>query len=135
MAVHVLCALACGSNAVHNIDAMYARLYEQASRIALNRTVAGLHFPLDSHAGELLGRKLAEYLLARSGFCRAGGQPTGLNVEQFDANDTKSHVDYLQHKPSKSYADYLASLPPLPTANWAIEPVAWLFEQAAHEWA
>ena len=38
----------------------------QAARIAINRTVAGVHFPVDSMAGQLLGLTVAEYFIKRS---------------------------------------------------------------------
>lgn len=42
-----------------------SQLYRLACRIAINRTVAGLHFPADSAAGALLGIQLGRYLMAR----------------------------------------------------------------------
>ena len=39
-----------------------AQLYRLAHRIASNRTVAGVHFPVDSAAGALMGCLLGEYI-------------------------------------------------------------------------
>lgn len=46
-------------------------LLQQAARIAINRTVAGVHFPADSMAGKLLGIALGDYLIQR---CTVSGQ-------------------------------------------------------------
>ena len=39
--------------------------YRLAARIAINRTVAGVHYPVDSAAGAVLGITLGEYVVAR----------------------------------------------------------------------
>ena len=41
------------------------QLMRLAARIAINRTVAGVHFPVDSAAGCLLGLTLGQYFAAR----------------------------------------------------------------------
>lgn len=46
-------------------DGYALQLVRMAARIAVNRTVAGVHFPIDSIAGALLGLTLGEYFLAR----------------------------------------------------------------------
>lgn len=42
-----------------------SQIYRLACRIAINRTVAGMHFPVDSAAGAVLGIQLGRYLIAR----------------------------------------------------------------------
>ncbi|MDO5703893.1 MAG: phosphatase PAP2 family protein [Paracoccus sp. (in: a-proteobacteria)] len=50
-----------------------SQMFRMASRIAVNRTVAGVHYPADSAAGAMLGVALARYLAARGGGQKAGG--------------------------------------------------------------
>jgi hypothetical protein len=38
-----------------------------AERVSINRVVAGVHFPIDAHAGRALGRAMARYFLMRCG--------------------------------------------------------------------
>ena len=46
---------------------MAAQFDRLAARVAVNRTVAGVHFPVDSAVGRLLGVALGEFLIARCG--------------------------------------------------------------------
>jgi membrane-associated phospholipid phosphatase len=44
-------------------------VFKQAERIAVNRTVAGMHFPIDTWAGAALGEVIGQIILAK---CSAG---------------------------------------------------------------
>jgi hypothetical protein len=44
-----------------------ALISKLAERIAVNRTVAGLHFPIDSWAGAILGRAVGQIVLSKCG--------------------------------------------------------------------
>ena len=46
-------------------DQWAIQLMQLASRVAINRTVAGVHFPVDSAAGALLGLTLGQYFVNR----------------------------------------------------------------------
>ena len=75
----ILVALLDGTKGDGSLMPLWAnQLMRQASRIAVNRTVAGLHFPVDSAAGSLLGLTLAEY------FIGIGTSATGYHASSFD---------------------------------------------------
>lgn len=58
------------------------QLQRQAFRIAANRTVAGVHFPVDSAAGAYLGMTLGTYFVARM-YVAAGMDCDAPNVFQY----------------------------------------------------
>jgi membrane-associated phospholipid phosphatase len=113
-----------------NGSASQEQLQRLAARIAVNRTVAGLHFPVDSAAGRLLGTALAEFLVARA----TGGK---LHERGFDAqlyeDKRGAALDFSLHQSldkghgySRASGASTVGLAPL---------VAWLWEEAVKEWA
>ena len=75
------------------------QLERLAARIAVNRTVAGLHYPVDSAVGRLLGTALSGFMVAR---CTGGKlHERGFNGAKF--HDAKGHV--IDFDPRVSMAD------------------------------
>jgi hypothetical protein len=121
-------------------EEMKVQLWRQAERIATNRVVAGVHFPVDSAAGCALGRSLADYLAHRcTGIAWHERHFTGTAFEgDLDFDDKplisdKNTTDYykcLGERRRPSAAPTLASLCDEARSN----PLAWLWVQAAREW-
>ena len=63
---YVLWNLVSPSEAINKSTEWLEQLMRQAARVAINRTVAGVHFPVDSAAGQLLGLTLGEYFVHRA---------------------------------------------------------------------
>src|SRR5262249_24083680 len=53
-----------------------------AERIAVNRTVAGVHFPIDTWAGAVLGRTVGQLVLAHC------GAPVEIGAHSYKAHNT-----------------------------------------------
>jgi len=123
-------------------NAWCEQLMRQAARIAINRTVAGVHFPVDSAAGQLLGLTLAEYFMHRcrpadddeavfypwrfdgTRFQPAAGPAADFNWRQlYDApNGTRLIAPFT---------DWI-DLEPMNTQSSAL--LRWLWDMAAQEW-
>jgi membrane-associated phospholipid phosphatase len=104
-------------------------LLRQAARIAINRQVAGVHFPIDSRAGQVLGTSLAGYIEARA---------TGAARIRHRAFDAEGYLeeDFLgpDHDGTSTPDDRgLVQVGP----EAAVHPSAalgWMWERAVGEW-
>ena len=112
-------------------DGQHSQLQLQrlAARIAVNRTVAGVHYPVDSACGRLLGTSLGEFLVARA----TGGSVhhRGFNADLFVEPDGSPRdfklSDPLNVEPYSAGRSAIA----LPKA----ESLAWLWNEALKEWS
>ena len=108
------------------------QLERQAARIAVNRTVAGLHYQVDNAAGRLLGTALAEFFVAR---CTGDVKlhERGFNGPKFHgpkdaALDFDPRVSMTDNK--SGYYEYLSSV-----GTIAGSPLlAFMWSKAASEW-
>ena len=108
------------------------QLNRQAARIAVNRTVAGLHYPVDSAAARLLGTALAEFLIAR-----CTGQEwheRGFNGPRFRKAREDAPLDFdprvsMTDNTSNyyEYTDAPSTVPPSPLLEF-------MWKKAAAEW-
>lgn len=112
----------------------------QAARIATNRTVAGVHFPIDSVAGAALGLTLADHVHA---VCMGGAWSSGrLDTPKFNAEDDFDwHQLYSAEddclKPQAGSGDHVwarfethepgSDTQPAPALHW-------LWQKALDEW-
>ena len=145
----VLCELVSETSGagVAALQQLREQLLRQAARIAINRTVAGVHYPIDSLAGQLLGLGVADYILA----CFRAAANATANVEawQFDASsqaqvppgtDFTGHELYNFAGGARIATTYAGPIPKSPgpgnvTLNVARSPnLNWLWTEARAEW-
>jgi membrane-associated phospholipid phosphatase len=65
--IHMLAELLKVLLCLKDSPAQAQQLDRLAERVSINRVVAGVHFPIDAHAGRALGRAMARYFLLRCG--------------------------------------------------------------------
>jgi hypothetical protein len=109
------------------------QLMRQAARIAVNRTVAGVHFPVDSAAGQMLGLTLADYIDARR---RANGSVAAwrFDGERYDpAADFTGRELYDTSNGNRLERDWAyISKPAQPVERSPM--LEWLWNKARAEW-
>jgi hypothetical protein len=118
------------------------QLMRQAHRVAVNRTIAGVHFPVDSAAGHMLGLTLAEYFIRR---CTNSAGNADFQAWKFDGTKFGSKDDFdppahfnlaneVQQKANSSggvtFADKVGGLASIKTSPL----LEWLWKKAATEW-
>jgi membrane-associated phospholipid phosphatase len=115
------------------------KLMQLAARIAVNRVVAGVHFPVDNAAGMVLGLLLGRYFvgLARGDTDRmCGWKFTGNKygdldfpwrdiLQAIDTGAPSKKTPYLRLRPSGYH---------LPKLDPDRSPVRWLWKRAFEEW-
>jgi len=123
-------------------------LMRQAARVAINRTVAGVHFPVDSVSGAILGLTLAEYVYNR---CTYVADEPGINLltqATFDGRNFDAADDFDWHILYDAETDTQTDhLPPRGPNRWMnvkrtdgpttvtdSKPLQWLWNKAAAEW-
>ena len=107
-----------------------------ASRVAVNRTVAGVHFPIDSVAGCILGFCLGDYLVRRCKVDPSDNRQWTFDGEAF-ASESETH-DFEWAKLEHAMSDASAAAPGLSGAAAdapAPAPIlAGLWAAAVAEW-
>lgn len=117
------------------------QLMRQAHRIAVNRTVAGVHFPVDSAAGQALGLTLAEYFIQRcSASANNNFQPWKFDATNYfsrDDFDPTRHFDlqnYVQQQgQSSNGAVFVGKIGGMTTVKKSLN-LGWLWDKAKGEW-
>ncbi|MDP2017401.1 phosphatase PAP2 family protein [Hydrogenophaga sp.] len=121
-----------GTGSPPNGTLCHEQLQRLAARIATNRVVAGVHFPVDSAAGRLLGTALAEFLVARATGTRV--HERGFDGRLFEAPNGEP-LDFSLHQ-SMDHTSGNAYTRSAGTTGVGNAPLlAWLWEEALKEWA
>lgn len=112
------------------------QLMRSAARIAVNRTVAGVHFPVDTAAGQVLGLALARYFIVRA----TGVVPAQYDAWRFDGTRYPGNTDFDFHDfydpatgAENANLPYINQLTTTAPAMSAI--LNWLWKQAVDEWS
>jgi hypothetical protein len=118
-----------------------------AARIANNRMVAGLHTPIDTSAGRMLGTVLADYLVARctgrssvlwgefpGAALTADGTKLLHDGESISENEPNLMGDELDNRTNVTRTDRICTVSPTDAGIKQSEALNWLWGKAREEW-
>jgi hypothetical protein len=115
------------------------QLMRLAARIAVNRVIAGVHFPVDNAAGMLMGVQLGRYFITLASGGNSSFVPWTFNSPMyadadfpwFDMLNTINGVSC-----ANSITPYLAAGPKFTMSRLALpqSPLCWMWAQALQEW-
>jgi len=105
-----------------------------AARVAINRQVAGVHFPVDSAAGAFLGLTLGAY------FCRRSNNARQYDAWVFDGRRYPDNADFnwtewYDTNAGRQTAPAYASGPQSNALGSASPILNWLWKKALAEWS
>jgi hypothetical protein len=112
------------------------QLIRQAARIAINRQVAGLHFPVDTATGAVLGMTLGAYLVQRmvgantfdAWSFNGAAYPPASDFDWSDYYDTASNAQ-------TNVGTHVSPIATNPQDLGVSSPLlVWLWTQASAEW-
>ncbi len=125
----LMSAARAGSKHKKGLEELEVQLQRLAYRIAVNRTVAGVHYPVDSALGRVLGTSLGEFLVSRASRKHLrqreflGDKYQGLKDAPRDFN----LADSIENGEAGKVIGQAFDLPNSPLT-------AWLWEEAVKEW-
>jgi len=113
------------------------QLMRQAARIAINRTVAGVHFPVDSMVGQMLGLTLGEYFIKRCGASASVKEVTfdGTNypdTQDFSGTEIADSGTLKPKVPATSTTPWFSTGSALTVTQATM--LSWLWGEAKKEW-
>jgi membrane-associated phospholipid phosphatase len=132
MLLEALLNAAPGAGSPPNGTQSREQLQRLAARIATNRVVAGVHYPVDSACGRLLGTALAEFLVARATGTRV--HERGFDGRLFEGPNGEP-LDFSLHQSMDHTSGHAYTRSASSTGVGNAPLLNWLWEEALKEWA